>query len=54
MLKIAIKVAGSIAKASKTKTAPDIINAGTKTVGLVNKMAKKKKKDEERKQLARR
>lgn len=55
MLKNSIKLVGTLAKASKTKSAPDVIKAGTETIGFANKIAKKKKKDEsKRKQQARR
>lgn len=55
MLQKALKAAGTIAKAAKSKSTPDIIKAGTVTVGLLNKVTKKKKKDQDkRKQRARR
>ena len=59
MLKTALKLGSSLAKASKTKAAPDIIKAGAHTIGFVSKIAKpkknkKKKGEEDRKQRARR
>lgn len=47
MLKNAIKLAGSIAQAGKTKNSLDFVKAGIDTVNLIDKAAKKKKKDEE-------
>ena len=44
-----LKVASKIVKAESSKSVPDIIKAGTATVGLVNKLAKKKKKTDEKK-----
>ncbi len=55
MLKNTVKLAGTIAKAAKTKAPIDVIKAGSESLELVQKMAKKKKKDEDkRKQRARR
>lgn len=49
MLKGAVKLMGSIVKASKSKAVPDVIKAGTQAIGLAEKVTKKKKRDEPKK-----
>lgn len=46
MLTKTIKTLGSIAKAATTKKAPDVLKAGSETLGLLNKVTKKKKPEE--------
>lgn len=48
MLTKTIKTLGSVAKAASSKSVPDIVRAGSETVGLVKKMAKKKKPEEKK------
>ena len=45
MLNKALNVASSTAKAAKSKSATDIIQAGTAAAGLVNQLVKKKKQE---------
>ena len=56
MLNKALKVAGSTVKAAKSKSATDIIQAGTTAAGLVNQLVKRKKKeaDDRKKQKTKR
>jgi hypothetical protein len=49
MLKSALKLGGSIAKAATTKSAPDVLKAGADAVGMASKIAKPKKKQKNRK-----